>query len=68
MYVLFSQFRQRDVLLDYAYVGTWIHVRRTKQFSRVPSRGLKWENKTGKLKRSIQLLDEPEYDVRNHED
>ena len=47
------------LFVNYAYIGTWMHVRKTKfekkkHFSRVPSRGLKWENKTYKLKTSFE--------------
>ena len=48
------------LFVNYAYIGTWMHVRKTKfekkkkQFSGVPSRGLKWENKTYKLKTSFE--------------
>ena len=47
------------LFVNYAYIGTWMYVRKTKfekknQFSRVPSRGLKWENKTYKLKTSFE--------------
>ena len=46
------------LFFNYAYIGTWMHMRKTKfekkkQFSGVPSRGLKWENKTYKLKTSF---------------
>ena len=46
---------------DYASIGTWMHVHKTKfgkkkQFSGVPSRGLEWENKTYKLKTSFLIL------------
>ena len=43
------------LFINYAYIGTWMHVHKAtfkkKQFSRVPSRDLKWENKTYKLKK-----------------
>ena len=67
-YALFSQFRPRDVLQGICLLFLHklcrvhmpcMHVHRThiweKQFSRVPSRGLKG-NKTYKLKRSIAIL------------
>ena len=46
------------LFMYYAYIGTWMHVHKTKfekkkQFSGVPSHGLKWENKTYKLKMSL---------------
>ena len=68
-YALFSQFRPRDVLQGICLLFLHklcihmlcINVHRThiweKQFSRVPSRGLKG-NKTYKLKRSIDILSE----------
>ena len=63
LYALFSQLRPRDVLygLCLLYIGRWMLVHKTKlkekknQFSRLPSRSLKWENKTYKLKR-LELL------------
>ena len=64
LYVLFSQFRQRDVFQgiyilsfhNYAYICTRIgqHLKETVLLGITGSRGLKWENKTiYKLKRSI---------------
>ena len=71
-HVKFSRKFAFCLFIDYAYIDTWMHVHTTK-FERnsslgVPSRGLRWENKTCTLKRSIQLLDEPEYHVRNYGD
>ena len=53
------------LFINYAHIGTWMHMHKTKfekknkqtkkQFSGVPSRGLKLENKTYKLKASIVL-------------
>ena len=62
LYVLFSHFRPRDATLgnsffqrsSYARAHVRINYEETKgKFPRVASRGLKWENKTYKLKRSI---------------
>ena len=79
LYVLFSQFRPRDVLqgiasclfINYAYICTWMHVHMTT-FERnsslgAPSCGLKWENKTCKLKRSILKPQEANYHIKEME-
>ena len=64
LYVLFSYFRPHDVLMGIclfffiscAYICTcWDDIWK-KLFPRVASRGLKWENKTYKLKRSIEWV------------
>ena len=61
LYILFSHFRPLDSLKgifllfffsSYAYICTCISRHLKKLFSRLASRGLKWENKTYKLKRS----------------
>ena len=57
-YVLLSKFRPRDVLQEiFLFFFSYTYAHRTifekKEFSGVPSRGLKWESKTYKLKCSI---------------
>ena len=51
--VMFSREFAFFLFVNYAYVGTWMYVPKTKfeekKFSGVSSRGLKWENKTYKL-------------------
>ena len=58
-HMMFSRQFAFCLFINYAYVVTWMHVHKTKfekkLFSGVPSRGLKWENKTYKLKTSIRL-------------
>ena len=46
------------LFINYAYIGKWMHLHKTKfekkkQFSKEPSCGLKWENKSYKLKTSV---------------
>ena len=57
-HVMFSREFAFCLFINYAHVGTWMHVHMTKfekkQLSGVPSRGLKWENKTYELKTSIE--------------
>ena len=59
-HVIFSREFYFCFVIKYAHKSTWMHMHRTK-FERnsslgVPSScGLKWENKTSKLKRSIDF-------------
>ena len=57
--MFFKEFAFR-LFINYAHMDTWKHVHVTKfgekkQFSGVPSHGLKWENSTYKLKMSIRI-------------
>ena len=58
MYILFSHFRPRDVTLGKTFfqMSSYAreYVRITYENPLRTSRGLKWENKTYKLKRSIE--------------
>ena len=62
LYVLFSHFRPRDATRGYSFFQMWSYARANvritndKNKRKIPmraSRGLKWENKMYKLKRSI---------------
>ena len=65
LYVLFSRFRPRDALMGICllffslimrtFARAWDDIGK-KLFPRVASRGVKWENKTYKLKRSINYV------------
>ena len=63
LYVLFSHFRPRDAtrgnsffqMSSYARANLRITNEKTKEIPMRASRGLKWENKMYKLKRSIEL-------------
>ena len=64
LYILFSHFRPRDATRGNSffqmssYARANVHITNEKDKRKIPmraSRGLKWENKMYKLKRSIKL-------------
>ena len=61
LYVLFSHFRPRDFFQMSSYARANVRITNTENKRQIPmraSRGLKWENKTYKLKRSISELEQ----------